>query len=209
MYLFTRQAQLGNAQQTKALEWAVGITEKVNQITSMNVGLWSPILSPGVGVLSWGCGAESVGDLEDADAKLLADPMYVDAVEQGAAFITGTVNDRLAQYIENPTADPKATHVTVVEAQLRGGALKHGIEIGVEIAQKATKIGGAPTAFLLGSTGAYGGCAWITSATSIRELETAEQKVNGDSKFIALLDKEAPECFVDGTATQSIWRRIV
>src|SRR4051812_46176032 len=209
MYLFTRQVQLGNGAQIKGLEGAIGITEKVNQITSINAGLWSPIVSPNVGLLSWGCAVESIGDLEDADAKLLADPMYLDAVEQGAAFTTGVINDRVAQYIDNPTADPNATHVAVVEAQLANGAFAHGMEVGVQIAQKATKIGGQPTAFLLGTTGAYAACAWITSATSIRALEAAEQKVNGDAKFIALLDKEAAGCFVEGAATQSIWRRVV
>ena len=69
-------------------------------------------------------------------------------------------------------------------------------------------VGGLPTAFLLASTGTYAGCAWITSAPSIRALEAAEAAVNGDSHFIDYIDKHG-ECFVEGITTQSIWRRIV
>src|SRR4051812_23781313 len=108
MYLFTRQGQLGLGQTTQAMGGAGGVTEKVNQITSVNAGLWSPILSPGVGMLSWGAAVESLGDLEDADAKLMADPLYLDALDRGAKFITGTVNDRVAQFIVNPDSDANA-----------------------------------------------------------------------------------------------------
>jgi hypothetical protein len=209
MYLFTRQGQLALGQQLAAMEWAVGITEKVNQITSINVGLWSPMLSPGLGTLSWGAAVESLGDLEDADAKLMADPMYLDALEKGSAFFAGTIDDQVAQYVLNPDPDPATSHVAVVQTTIANGALAHGIEVGIAIAQKATEICGLPTAFLMASTGSYGGCAWITSATSVRALEAGEQAVNTNADFVALIDKEAAACFLPGVATQSIWRRVV
>jgi hypothetical protein len=208
MYLFTRQARLALGQQVKGTEWAVGITEKVNQITSLNVGLWTPVLSPGLGTLSWGAAVESLGDLEDADAKLMADPMYVDATERGASFLMGTADDQVAQFISNPDSGADDTHVAVVQSTLANGNFGKGVEVGVEIAERATKIGGLPTAFLLASTGTYAGCAWITSAPSIRALEAAEGAVNGDSHFIDYIDKHG-DCFVEGITTQSIWRRIV
>jgi hypothetical protein len=209
MYLFTRQAQLALGQQRAGLEWAIAITEKVNQITALDVGLWSPVLSPGLGTMSWGAAVESLGDLEDADAKLMADPMYLDALERGAAFLTGTADDQVAQFLVNPDSDANATHVAVVQSRLANGAFARGVETGIAIAEKATAIGGQPTAFLLATTGDYAGCAWITSAPSIRALEAAEQKVNADPGFISFLDQEAGTCFVEGITTQSIWRRIV
>ena len=209
MYLFTRQAQLAVGQQRPGLEWAIGITEKVNQITSLDVGLWSPTLSPGLGTLSWGAAVESLGDLEDAEAKLNADPMYLDALERGAAFITGGVDDQVAQFISNPDSDPNTNHVAVVQSQIANGAFGRGVEVGVAIAEKATEIGGLPTAFLLATTGGYAACAWITSATSLRALEAGEQKVNADPGFVAFLDQEAATCYVEGITTQSIWRRVV
>jgi hypothetical protein len=209
MYLFTRQARLEPEHQLTGVEWAISITEKVNQITSLNVGLWTPMLSPGLGTLSWGAAVESLGDLEDADAKLMADPMYLDALGKGAEFISGGADDQVAQFISNPASDANTSHVAVVQSTLANGAFARGVEVGVAIAEKATELGGLPTAFLLASTGTYAGCAWITSATSIRQLEAAEQAVNGDPSFIAMVDKDAATCFVEGITTQSIWRRIV
>jgi hypothetical protein len=208
MYLFTRQARLAPGPTREAVAWAVGITEKVNQITSLDVGLWTPVISPGLGTMSWGCAVESIGDLEDADAKLSVDAMFQDAVEGGAKYLAGTVEDMTAQFIVNPDAPKETSHVAVVQAQIANGALRRAIEVGVEIAQRATALGGSPTSFLLQTTGPYGGCAWISSATSIRALEASEQKVNGDPSFLEYLD-EHTDCFVEGSGAQSIWRRVV
>jgi hypothetical protein len=209
MYLFTRQARLAPGRTREAVAWAIGITEKVNQITSLDLGLWTPVLSPGLGTMSFGTAVESLGDLEDADAKLSVDNLFQDAVEGGAHFLAGNVEDETGQFVHNPAAPDNTSHVAVVRAQLANGSLRRGIEVGVEIAQRASTIGGAPTAFLLSTTGSYGGCAWITSATSMRELETAEQAVNGDASFLTYLDEEAAGCFVEGATTQGIWRRVV
>ena len=208
MYLFTRQARLAPGQLRPGIEWAVGITEKVNQITSLNVGLWMPMLSPSLGTVSWGAAVESLGDLEDADAKLNADAMFLDAIDKGSTLVTGEVDDLVAQYLSNPDAPAETSHVAVVQSRFANGNFKRGVEVGIEIAERATKISGTPTSFLLASTGEYGGCAWISSATSIRALEASEQAVNADEHFIDYVDKHA-DCFVDGITQQSIWRRVV
>ena len=208
MYLFTRMAQLGNGHYRDGLEWAVTLTEKVNQVVSLDVGLWSPMLSPGLGRLSWGATVESLTDLEDADAKLMADPMYLDMVDKGAALVAGTVDDQTAQFVYIPAETPGAKYVAVVESQIANGQFRRGAEKGVEIAQRVTELGTAPTAFLIGTTGAYGGCAWISAAESLREVEAAEQAVNANPDFMELVD-DASSCYLPGVTTQSIWRRIV
>ena len=209
MYLFTRTARLSPGHALDGLEWAVELTHKVNQVTSLNVGLWTPTLSPGVGTLSWGAAVETLSDLEDAEAKLMVDPLYLDAIAKGATITTGDINDMTAQFIHNPPAPPNATHVAVVQAQIANGSFQRGVEVGIEIAQRATDIGTAPTSFLMGVTGAYAGCAWISAATSLRELEASEQAVNGNPDFISYIDSEASACYLPGVTTQSIWRRVV
>jgi hypothetical protein len=208
MYLFTRMTRLAPGHMVDGIDWALSVTEKVNQITSLKVGLWSPILSPGVGSLSWGAAVESLSDLEDADAKLGADPGFLDLISQGATITAPMLDDMTAQYVYNPAPDLDATHVAVVQSQLANGAFQRGVEVGVKIAEKATEIGGSPTAFLMAVTGAYAGCLWITGATSLRELETGEQAVNANADFLALLDQEAAACYLPGVTTQSIWRRM-
>lgn len=209
MYLFNRMVRLAPGQQVAGIEWALQVTEKVNQITGLNVGLWTPILSPGTGTLSWGAAVETMTDLEDADFKLNADPMFVDLALAGSKHTVGSVEDQTAQFVHNPESDPGATHVSVVIAQMANGHFGRGTEIGVEIAERATKASGNPTAFLIGTTGPFASCAWITAATSLKSLEDGEQALYGGTDFIAYLDKEAADCYVQSAASQSIWRRIV
>jgi hypothetical protein len=209
MYLFTRRTRLAPKHQLDGIEWALAITEKVNQITSFNLGVWTPVMSPAIGTLSFGCAVDTLSDLENGEAKLLADPIYLELAQQGTDLTTGELDDMVAQYLVGGT-DPgfEPTHVAVVQAQLANGNLQKGIGAGLAIAEKATELGGLPTAFLAASTGVYGGVAWITAAPSLAKLEEAEQAVNGNPAFLALVD-ESSSCYLPGVSTQEIWRRII
>lgn len=97
--------------------------------------------------------------------------------------------------------------MAVVESRFANGAFARGMEVGIEIARRASAIG-SPTAFLLSVTGAYAGCMWLSPAASLRELEAGEQAVRSDADFVAFLDREAASCFLPGVTTQSIWARV-
>ena len=43
MYLFSRNARLGEGNPQKQLDWALRITEKVNQISEIPVQLWTTV----------------------------------------------------------------------------------------------------------------------------------------------------------------------
>lgn len=210
MYLFTRQTRLSPDHVRDGMEWAVGLTEKVNQITALNVGLWASMLSPGTGTISWGTTTESLTELEDASAKLMVDDMFVDMANRGAAFTNGVIEDRTAQFLHNDgDATPNPSYVAVVQSQLANGSFQRGVEAGIEIAQRAKQLGGLSTSFLIGTTGAFGSVAWITAAPTLKELEQAEQAVNMNPDFVKFLDEEASSCYLPGITTQAIWQRIV
>ena len=193
------------------MAWAVGITEKVNQITSLDIRLWTTVLSPGVGTLAWTSVVENLTQLEDAEAKLMVDDGYLDLLDHGAQFASGeAVDDVVGQIISgelDPSRDP--THAAVVEATLAPGGFAKGIEAGIEIADRATKLSGLPTVFLMSSTGNYGGVAWLTTASSLEELERGEQATNGDPEFIRYIDEVASKVYQAQGTTQSLFRRIV
>ena len=209
MYLYTRRVQLALGHQLDGMEWAVDVCAKVNQITSLDVGLWTTMLSPGVGQLAFGCAVETLSDVEDAAAKLLADPMYQDAIGRGTAMLTGSVDDETAQYLVGDGELPfNPTHIAVVRSALANGRFADGVTAGIEIAEKAKELSGLPTAFLLSSTGTYGGVGWITSASSLADLEKAEQSINANPEFVTLVDGHST-CYLPAATTQAIWRRIV
>src|SRR5687767_2980274 len=100
MYLFTRTARVRPGNIRDSIGWAVGITEKVNQITSLDVELWTTAWSPGNGTLVWSTFVEDLTALETANAKLMVDDLFVAEVDRGAQYTTDDgVNDELAQVV--------------------------------------------------------------------------------------------------------------
>jgi hypothetical protein len=189
------------------MEWALALTEKLNQITALDAGLWTPFASPGLGTLSWGATVETLAELADADAKLNADPGYLELIGRAGNLVATAPDDRVAEYLHNPVPDLDATCVAVVESQLANGAFARGVEVGIGIAQRATALG-EPTAFLLAVTGNYAGCMWLSPATSMQALEAGERAVRADADLLAFIDKEAGPCFLPGITTTSIWGRL-
>ena len=209
MYLFTRRTKLSPGPMAERMEWAVKVTEKVNQITPLNVGLWMSQFSPAVGTISWGAAVESLTDLEDANAKLSVDNMFLDVLNQGADYTNGQLDDQLAQFIHNPAApDGNPRYVSVVQSQLAAGCFQRGVELGIQIAQVGSEISGVPTAFLIGTTGNYGATAWIAGTETLQALQQGEEAINANAEFIKLVD-EVSTCYLPSATTQTIWRRIV
>jgi hypothetical protein len=211
MYLFTRSGRLRPGSTRDSLAWAIGVTEKVNQITSLDVGLWTTTLSPRLGTIAWSTFVEELTELEDADAKLAVDDIFVAEVDRGAQYLTADgVDDEIAQLVFgeiDPSAQPK--YVTVVRSELTPGSFGRGIEVGVQIAQRATEIGGEPTSFLVSSTGKYGGVTWVSATESLKELQQSEERVNTDPAFLQLVDAVSPGAFLPGITTQEIYTRVV
>ena len=212
MYLFSRTARIDTGRITDALDWALTITEKVNQISQTPVALYSTIFSPEVGTLSWSTIVESLSELEATDAKLMADNGYLDLVSQGTTYqAPGTVvDDAVASFVvaeRSETGSP--AYATVTRATLASGALATGIETGVAIAHMAKAICGLPVSFLVGTTGTYGGVGWITTAESIDELQAASETLNANPEFVKLLDTKASKAFIAGSATQIMLRKVI
>jgi hypothetical protein len=211
MYLFSRTARLQAGRTRESMAWAVAITEKVNQITSLDIGLWTTVLSPGVGTLSWSTVVENLTQLEDAEAKLMVDDGYLDLLDQGAQFSSADAVDDIVGQIVSGELDPsrQPTHAAVVEAELMPGGFAKGIEVGIEIADRATKLSGLQTVFMIASTGTYGGVAWLTTASSLDELERGELATNGDPEFIHYIDEVASKVYQAQGTMQTLFRRIV
>lgn len=211
MYLFTRTGRLRPGNIRESMAWALGVTEKVNQITSLDVGLWTTMLSPGNGTLAWSTFVEDLTALDTANAKLSVDDMFMSEVERGVQYMTQDgVDDAVAQLVHgeiDPSRRPSCA--TVVRSELAPGGFGKGIEAGVEIAKRSTAICGLPTTFLVATTGKYGGVAWITAAESLEELEVAGQTLNADPGFVQYIDEVATGAYLPGVTTQVMYNRIV
>lgn len=213
MYMFARAARLGPGSAHEEQAWAVAMTEKVNQISETKVSLWTVFASPGVNTLYWTTFVEDLATLEATNDKLLADSGYHMLLEQGARYTSNEpINDALMQIVHagEGTGDPNRmpAYVTEVAAVVAPGGATKGLEIGIEIANRAEKITGTPTSFSVGATGAYGQVAWHTGFESITELQRAQNAIGLDPGFMQYLDENIKGVYQPG-ATQTIYRRLM
>ena len=121
MYLFSRSVRPGPGNPEKQLDWAVRITEKVNQISETPVSLWTTVFSPNAGQFVWSSIFEDLVTIETTFEKLIGDKGYASLVEEGGTHVSGdAVDDGLLQFL---FVDPKAADIDV---EVRGRGPDHG-----------------------------------------------------------------------------------
>lgn len=212
MYLFTRSGRLTNGQFRESALWVATITEKVNQITDLQVGAWRNVFSAELGRITWATFVDDLSVLEAADDKLMVDDGYVAEVDRGAAFVTTGVDDALAQVIHgSPDPERPVEYASAVRTVIEPGKIARGMALGVEIAQRVEKVTGIPTLFLSDSTGDYGGVRWVSGYENVQSLQAANEKLGQDLDFLQFIDKEAAGVYQAGLSvtTQTILRRLL
>lgn len=211
MYLFSRQARFAPGQQTAAFDWGIHIGELVQGVTGLHVELWTTVLSPEVGRVAWTAWVEDLATVENAFDKLLADPSYIQELDKGAQFIAGGADDSMFNIISGEAdLSRHLRYASTVTAVLASGSAAKGMEVGVKIAQLATEITGEPTLFGAMTTGPYGSIGWLTGYEDIAHVESSEQKLMADERWLKLLDKEVGQCYVEDPALtqQLLYRKI-
>jgi hypothetical protein len=211
MYLFSRRARLAPGNTRAAMTWATDITEKANQVGGLPLSLFAQVFSPAVGTIVWSTFAPDLATLEAATDKLNADDGFISQADAGTNFVLVDEDDALLQVVYGePDPNRQVEYVSVVDSVCASGSLTKGIELGVEIAQRAENTAGLPTMFVTGTTGAYGMVGWISAYADIKEFETAQQKLAADTKFGEFVDKSVRGIYTEEpTATnQLLYRRI-
>jgi hypothetical protein len=194
------------------MAWATHITEHVNQLTGIEARLWAQMFSPGAGTMAWSSFVPDLATLEAASDKMAADNGLAELAAQAAEFTTGALDDQLAQVLTGG-ADPNQPmeYVTVVRAVCASGHMMRGIELGIEIAQRAEAVTGTPTMFALNSTGVYGGVTWSSPHTSIQAMEAASARMMADTEWNQWIDRETSGVYAEEPflTSQLIYRRVV
>lgn len=210
MYLFTRSGRLAPGNTRDSMDWALGITEKVNKIIELDVSLYMQIFSPEFGTLGWSCFAPDLTALESATDKLLADDSFVAATDAGAKFLAGGLDDTVYQVLEGaPDPSRQVEYVTAVSAVCANGNIARGLEVGVEISQEVARITGTPGMFLANSTGVYGAVGWVTGHANVQAIDDAQTALTSDPGFMKLIDEKAGKAYSQlPSPTQTIFRRL-
>jgi hypothetical protein len=192
MYAFSRSVRFAPGNIREAMTWATEVREQVNQITGLGVRLFTQVWSPELGRVAWAC---FVPDLP--------------ALDQGARFLSGGPDDTLAQILHG-TPDPSRTveYATAVRAVCTPGNIQRGIEVGMEIAQKAESITGLPTLFTSGATGVYGQVGWATGHENVQSIDAAQAALMGDPSWMELIDNNGEVYAQTPSPMQIVLRRV-
>ncbi len=211
MYLFSRSVRPGPGNPEKQLDWALRITEKVNQISETPVSLWTTVFSPNAGQFVWSSTFEDLLTIETTFEKLMGDKGYASLVEEGGTHASGDpVDDSLLQllFVDPKAADTESKYAGVIRTTAAQWG-RRGMELGVETAQLAGKITGSATSFASGVTGPYGMVEWITLYASIEEVQRSGNALASDAGFAQKVDKELSKVYLPGAAERVLLRRIV
>jgi hypothetical protein len=213
MYLFTRTARLAQGGRiTDRFAGAVELTEAVRRTTGLEVGLHALQFSAGLGTIVWSAIVPDLPTLERANDALMADAAYLDLLEaRGGTFADG-IDDALWQIVQGvPDPDRSAEYVAVVQTICAPGQMQRGVELGLEIAQKAEAISGQPTWFCLGVTGPFGAVAWLTGYPDAQALQDGEAATYADPAMLDLIDHEAAKAYTSDPQSSgtSVYRRVL
>jgi hypothetical protein len=208
MYLFTRAGRFQPGLMRETTEFIRAVTEKVRQETGLQVLVWTSTMSPDLGTTMWATFVDDLGRLEEADDKLMVSDSFLDLVEKGNRLLAAPLTDGLAAVVHGAPdfSGPPPNYLMVAQATAANGQVKAALDGGVEIAEAVTRITGAPTTFLVDTTGPYGGCRWGSRFADIGELQRAESALMADESWLDLIDRVGTAYTQD--AHQSIYRRI-
>ncbi len=195
MYLMSRRTRINSS---AGIEWATTILGRVKEVTGNDVGLWANVYSAGFGTITWTSWWADLGSMEAAFAKLQADTTYIALGAAGASLIDGGVDDSLFQTLSADPSEDSSTveYVASVQAVCAAGNIARAMTAGIEIAEKATAIGGARTIFGRALSGPYGQIGWLTGFESLAAFGDAQDKLAADEGWLSYLDS-TEGCFVE------------
>lgn len=211
MYRFARTARLAVGNPRDSMDWAVRITEKVNQISGVPATLWTSFASEDATTCSWSLMVEDAAEIEAIDSKLAVDDGFVSLAGEGARYLAeGTLRDRLSTIVfTSPGGSNDAHWAQVTVATVTPGNVRRGLELGVQFAQMANQITGLQTVFETGITGQFGSVLWVMLADSFGQLQQSEMQLNSDASFLELIDTEASKAYQPIGASVSCYRRVL
>jgi hypothetical protein len=196
MYLFNRSLKFGPGNTLDSMAWAMKMTEKVNTVGGVPVNLWTRVLGPEIGTVTWSAIVTDIAELTSLEEKLMADSGYIDLVEEGSRFGDGNgANDTLGRLVHADAGGEDAQYVNVTIGQLVPGMTATGMALGVEMAQRMKSITGRPTSFGTSLTGPMGQVAFFQLADTIEQLQAGSEALAADADWIALVDSKASKVF--------------
>jgi len=208
MYLFTRQVLLSPAHIRAGMNQALEMTRYVNEKTDLQCSLFQVLQGAPLGTLLFAFRTESYAESVSTTDTLIQSDEYMQKVESGAQYFVGNPQDRLAKFLHTTgelVGPPAAASIVTATINLSDAAA--AVAWSIELADFMSKLTNVPTAVLSSNFDTYGTIAWLSSGSSLAQLEEAAEKTNSDAGFAERLGRSAG-LFLPGSASSALSRKI-
>lgn len=210
MYLFTREATLVGGLR-RPLEYALEITEIVNDTIDLDVHLWSAGFGRPAGTYSWNAVVDGRGALGASTAALAANERYNETLERGQEYASGSATDTLRQLVHPAQLTGEGTAVgnfaEAITATPAEGQLGAAMGWAVEIAELASGISGVPVTVWADAYGTFGQVTWLIVYPDAAAVDEANDKLNSSAEYIGSIDGHG-ELFVPASGQRALFTRI-
>ncbi|MDJ0769233.1 MAG: hypothetical protein QNJ12_10580 [Ilumatobacter sp.] len=207
MYLFNRARRAHPSKLLEAMGSAVEIAGKVNQITGLEISVWSVRFGRPAGTIMWSARLDSQAQLFEANEKMMADATYMDMVMSMNELYEGTAEDRMASVISGAPAEAPSKYVVTMEATMANGKYAEAIEFGVAMQEFGHSELDAPNMFAAATYGGFADVVWLTGFDTPEQLDAGHEWQMTNPEFHERV-KGAAGLFVEGSGAQGLIERI-
>lgn len=200
MYIFTRIRTIDPGRDADAIAGGTDIAGFVSGVIDLDVHAWFTQFRPGGPALMWSTRFDTLEQLDNAWATLMADGEYHDRVAELDESFTGPIEDDLLQVVGGSPPKEPTPIVQLVQATAAPGHLRAAMHWGVDIAERFGRSLDVPTMFARSMYGRYGALTWGSYFEDAVAVEGTQSKFATDEMLQAAVDEGAHNCQPDAIA---------
>jgi hypothetical protein len=207
MYIFSRSTIAALGRQFDAIPAAVGVAQKVTEVTGHEVNVFVARFGAPQGSVMWSARTESMAEFQGITDKLMADAGYLEMLESMDGLFMAPAEDRLSRVLTAPIEGATAKYYGVTRAAMANGKQADAVAFGVKTAEYIGKSLGTTSAFTKSAYGGFNDVSWIVAFDSEADVDAFDDWQMTDSGYHDIV-AEAGDLFVENTGHTTLIERI-
>jgi hypothetical protein len=203
MYVYSATLQANPGRGGELASLVPQLRDAVSAASGNPANAWAMSSGQPIGTFGVSMRVEGNEQLLDLQQKMGASEDYQALASQFLGLLAGPAETNLVQIVgaAGDQGEP-APIVTVTQSTIVNGHLGDAMGWGMEVLEYVNNVTGMSGLFVNSAAGNFFDVSWIFSAQSGAELDSANQSIQADPGYIALIDK-AGGFFVQGSAQRS------
>ena len=205
-FVFTRRRIIKPSKFPQALDFSLESAAHVGKLIGKNIAVSRLTYGQPAGVVQFTYLFENMGELDQSQEQITTDAATAEYGVRAAELFEGAPEDNIGRLVVSTIQEPRPV-MNVISAITAPGKAADMMAFGTEMHEIVTAVTGAPAAFVVSVSGAFGGTRFVIGADSMAGLQAAMEKLQGDDRAMKRMEKSR-DLFVSGSGQSSILRRI-